>query len=148
MSTQLERTLSTMEDAACPVCGSLLVVAMDAIGRTRMRCSDCRGKPSLASGYHHRDDAFVPQTLVRAAKAAPLPAIQPGQLRCQGCAVGVPAELRFCEACRVERLRASARAGYRRRRPDAPALVQCACGAARPRQRGRVPSTWTCERCR
>lgn len=131
-------------DEACARCDGRMVITLDAIGRPRKRCPRCDG---VSHNRRHPDEVLIPQGLVR---VTPLPAIEPGQLRCQVCAVGINPALRFCDPCRIKRERAVGRACYHRARGRAVGTVRirCRCGAPRPPKRGALPKVYVCEDCK
>lgn len=133
--TGLEHALQSTEQVNCNTCGSFLVSWSDAIGRTRMRCPKCDRLP--APRRRSPDDiALMPQGLVR---LVPLPEIEEGQLRCQGCARGVDGDVRFCTGC--ESARAAAR-----NRERARGINRCSrCTTIIPPGKGRPRKT--CDDC-
>jgi hypothetical protein len=93
----------------CARCDGPMVISHDAIGRERLRCPVCDGVSRIR---HHPDEVLIPQGLV---PGRVLPPIRPGQLRCQGCATGVPKNARFCCSCDEDRQRQKNRDRSRRR---------------------------------
>jgi hypothetical protein len=103
----------------CAGCDGPMTITKDAIGRERIRCKRCHG---VSEVRRNPNDAMIPQGLVRAnlsvrvireivkvrepiaepIRVVELPAIRPGQLRCQLCAVGVDPSCRFCDVCSRE----------------------------------------------
>jgi hypothetical protein len=79
----------------CARCDGRMLITKDALSRERRRCPTCDGV--AAPKRVHPDQVFIPQTLIRASDL--LPAIEPGQLRCQRCASGVHGRERFCPRC-------------------------------------------------
>lgn len=114
-----------------------LVLTPDAVGRLRKRCPKCDGV-SLKR-VRHPDELMMPQALVQVNERPALPAIAPGQLRCQVCAHGVEGSARFCATCSSDR-----------QRPECvPALRTClGCGATSPRPRHGRTTTASCDACK
>jgi hypothetical protein len=102
----------------CSGCDGQMVFRKDAIGRDYLRCPTC--SPFARDPVRHPDDAMLPQGLVRTdavrvvreivrvevpvpapppERVVELPPINPGQVRCQLCAVGVDPRSRFCPKC-------------------------------------------------
>jgi hypothetical protein len=128
----LELIVPVLAGESCARCDGDMVLTPDAIGRLRKRCPRCDGVSRKR--VRHPDDPMLPQALVRVQAPATLPAIGPGQLRCQRCARGVPVNRRFCDACR----------------PTGTPVRVCVClgcGRQAPRQ-GGAPTRKTCPVCK
>ena len=116
----------------CARCDGPMVAKPDAIGRIRHRCPRCDGVS--ASKPRHPDDAMMPQALVHLVGA--LPAVAPGQLRCQKCARGVAGRARFCADC--DNIRAATPRDARREHLREHRCERCH-EIIPPPQRGRIP---------
>lgn len=104
LGTLGRRNTGSPERALCGNgCGSELVFTPDAIGRLRERCPSCDGvAPIVYSPHVARPQGNHPE-LQPAPAPTPqlLPRIEPGQVRCQGCAHGVAPEARLCVRCEL-----------------------------------------------
>jgi len=143
----------------CAGCSGPMQITKDACGNERLRCPVCQG---VARPHRHPDDAMLPQGLVRAdsvrvvrqivrlpapppERVVELPAIQPGQLRCQVCAHGVDGDARFCADCQQVKDRARKREARSARR--APLTRRClGCGRISTRA-GGPKTTQRCRAC-
>lgn len=122
--TALEQPMQSAQEVLC-VCGLAMVATKDAIGRVRHRCPACDGVAAPRRGSPD-DIALMPQGLV--ALQNMLPAITPGQLRCQGCAKGVEGQARFCARCgKARTVRPPARGTNQQRRYNPKPCAKIGC---------------------